>query len=176
MPFPEGQQELVLKVHKGDTTRIIVREMQSEGLDVHPDISALAFKLLDADKNIHVGRYLIPKGWTLNEIIAHLKSGKVIMSKITFIEGTETKKIVDKVNSDTNLEQNSEPITMENVMKVVGAPEKIHIPKVSLRQIHLYLPPALLLILFLNNLITNSKRDSKSLELSRSFHCGKESL
>lgn len=126
VPFPEGQQELVLKVHKGDTTRIIVREMQSEGLDVHPDISALAFKLLDADKNIHVGRYLIPKGWTLNEIIAHLKSGKVIMSKITFIEGTETKKIVDKVNSDTNLEQNSEPITMENVMKVVGAPENTH--------------------------------------------------
>ena len=126
VPFPEGKKELVLKVHKGDTTRTIVREMQSEGLDVHPDISAFAFKFLDADKNIHVGRYLIPKGWTLSEIIAHLKSGKVIMSKITLIEGSDTKKIIDKITSDDNLDQNAEPITLDNVMKIVGAPDKTH--------------------------------------------------
>lgn len=126
VPFPDGHQELVLKVYRGDTTRAIVKEMNAEGLDVHPDISALAFKWLGADKNIHVGRYLIPKGMTLSEIISHLKSGKVIMSKITFIEGSDTKKLIEKISADTDLEQNSQPITFDNVMDIVGAPQGTH--------------------------------------------------
>ncbi len=126
VPFDDGQPQKIVEIKRGATVKTIISELVRDGIDVQPDIAAQAFRYFEADKNIHVGRYLIESGWSLRQLIGHLASGKVIMSKFTLVEGTESKKFFDKILQDEDFELPEKPWTEEEIMKLVGAPEGTH--------------------------------------------------
>ncbi len=121
--FNDDKIETEVDVKKGSSVQSIINQLVAAGVNVRPDIASAAFRYFEADKNIHVGRYLVEPNQTLKELIEHFKSGNVIMSRFTLVEGTETKKFLDKIFKDEDLDQPSPTPTPEEVMKLVGAPE-----------------------------------------------------
>lgn len=123
VPIGGERQELILKVLPGSNVRSIVSELINEGVDVDPTAAQLMFKYLEADRAIHVGRYLIKSGQTLHEIVSHIASGDVIMSKFTLIEGTESAKLFERIIQDPDFETTLADASSEEIMKAVGAPD-----------------------------------------------------
>ncbi len=119
----DGQSEAIIKVKKGDTAKEILDELANEGLQLDPTIAGWAFRYFEADRNIHVGRYRVDAGWTLKQLIDHLKSGKIIMSRYTVVEGTRTNNFLRRIQTDDDFELPENPWTPEEVMHLVGAPE-----------------------------------------------------
>lgn len=121
-----GQSEIILKVKPASTVRNIASELLNAGVKVDPNAFQWVFKYFGSDRSIHVGRYLIKSGMTLKELVKHISSGEVIMSKFTLIEGTETAKLLKKIAADDNFEHPHGELSSQDLMKEVGAPEGTH--------------------------------------------------
>lgn len=121
-----GKSEIILKVKPASTVRNIASELLNDGVKVDPNAFQWVFKYFGSDRSIHVGRYLIKSGMTLKELVKHISSGEVIMSKFTLIEGTETAKLLKKIAADDNFEHTHGELLPNELMQKLGAPEGTH--------------------------------------------------
>lgn len=121
-----GDPDVILVVSPGSSARSVSKDMKAIGLDAEPVITEIAFRVIGRDKPIHAGRYLIKERMKLIQIIKKILSGDVMMSKMTIIEGTESRKLLERIALSPDLEHPDYVRTEEEVMRAVGAPKGTH--------------------------------------------------
>ncbi len=121
-----AENEMILHVKSGSTVNGIIKQMISGGLQVRPEAMKLAFKLFGNERAIHAGRYLIVPNMTVQEIVDHISKAKVMMSKLTLVEGITSKDFLKLVLANKDLEHDTNTPSITEVMKKIGAPENTH--------------------------------------------------
>lgn len=88
-PLPYGKP-LTFDLKKGTSAQSVAKELVQKNLAPHPLFVRLAMRFYDLDKNLKAGEYLLEPHMSLKDILQKLTSGKVIIHKITLVEGLTT--------------------------------------------------------------------------------------
>ena len=94
-----------LVVAEGATLSSISRELAGLGLIEYPVLLARAGRVLQVDRGIHAGHYLIEPGISPKGLMQLLASGDTLLSKLTIPEGLTARRIMDLIQSQAELEQ-----------------------------------------------------------------------
>ena len=94
-----------LVVAEGATLSSIYRELAGLGLIEYPVLLARAGRVLQVDRGIHAGHYLIEPGISPKGLMQLLASGDTLLSKLTIPEGLTARQIMDLIQSQAELEQ-----------------------------------------------------------------------
>lgn len=94
-----------LVVAEGATLSSISRELAGLGLIEYPVLLARAGRVLQVDRGIHAGHYLIEPGISPKGLIQLLASGDTLLSKLTIPEGLTARQIMNLIQSQAELEQ-----------------------------------------------------------------------
>lgn len=94
-----------LVVAEGATLSSISRELAGLGLIEYPVLLARAGRVLQVDRGIHAGHYLIEPGISPKGLMQLLASGDTLLSKLTIPEGLTARQIMDLIQSQAELEQ-----------------------------------------------------------------------
>ena len=94
-----------LVVAEGATLSSISRELAGLGLIEYPVLLARADRVLQVDRGIHAGHYLIEPGISPKGLMQLLASGDTLLSKLTIPEGLTARQIMDLIQSQAELEQ-----------------------------------------------------------------------
>ena len=94
-----------LVVAEGATLSSISRELAGLGLIEYPVLLARAGRVLQVDRGIHAGQYLIEPGISPKGLMQLLASGDTLLSKLTIPEGLTARQIMDLIQSQAELEQ-----------------------------------------------------------------------
>lgn len=120
LPFPEEKESLVLSVEPGEGVRTIVTSVQALGIKVEPQIAYGVFRYLDADRAVKVGRYRLTRGMTLLDMVRHIISGQILMTKVRFPEGQTTMNFLKLVSDHPDLTHRNGDLTEEAVRSALG--------------------------------------------------------
>jgi UPF0755 protein len=94
-----------LVVAEGATLSSISRELAGLGLIEYPVLLARAGRVLQVDRGIHAGHYLIEPGISPKGLMQLLASGDTLLSKLTIPEGLTARQIMDLIQSQAELER-----------------------------------------------------------------------
>ncbi len=94
-----------LVVAEGATLSSISRELAGLGLIEYPVLLARAGRVLQVDRGIHAGHYLIEPGISPKGLMQLLASGDTLLSKLTIPEGLTARQIMDLIQSQSELER-----------------------------------------------------------------------
>ncbi len=94
-----------LVVAEGATLSSISRELAGLGLIEYPVLLARAGRVLQVDRGIHAGHYLIEPGISPKGLMQLLASGDTLLSKLTIPEGLTARRIMDLIQSQAELER-----------------------------------------------------------------------
>ena len=120
--FPRGNDTLILQVTPGEGSKQIAQNIKELGIDADPNVTALLFRIKGADRNLKAGRYELRSGTTIEGLVDYIISGRIMRSKITFIEGQVTQRYLDQIANNPDLEHPIKDISSGELHDAIGAP------------------------------------------------------
>ena len=97
---------LTFDLKKGTSAQSVAKELVQKNLAPHPIFVRLAMRFYDFDKNLKAGEYLLEPQMSLKDILQKLTSGKVIIHKITLVEGLTTAQMLALIEKNKLLSGN----------------------------------------------------------------------
>lgn len=91
--------ETIFTVNAGEGLSGVADRLEAEGLISDQRVMKIRARIKPPESPIKVGEYAIPAGASIDEIMAQLVEGKVVMLKLTIPEGLTTKKILEEVSA-----------------------------------------------------------------------------
>ncbi len=118
-PLPVKQAQL-LTVNKGSSVSSFARKLVKRGL-IENRFWLRAYARLYPDKvQIKAGTYLVPVNSNLQSLLALLAKGKEHQFQLTFVEGSNFKQWLEKLNQQPQLTHNLNSLTIAQVSKLLG--------------------------------------------------------
>ena len=127
---PQKNQETVVNIPKGTSLSQIVALLSSKELINAPTLLKGILYTTGQWKKLKAGEYRIPEQITPAQLIAILKSGKVVLHPVTLTEGETSYHLVKKLRENSHFEGTCE-IPLEGTM----LPETYRFPRGTKRQL-----------------------------------------
>ena len=93
------QSDQIFIVKPGEGLSAVATRLETEGLIGDERVMKIRARIKPPEGQIKVGEYSIRAGASVDEIMAQLVEGKVVMLKLTIPEGLTTKKVLDLVKN-----------------------------------------------------------------------------
>ncbi|MDY6786703.1 MAG: endolytic transglycosylase MltG, partial [candidate division WOR-3 bacterium] len=94
-----GTEEILFEVSGGETLSSIAERLALSDVIDQPDIFILLAKMLDIDRKIKSGRYLLTKNTSEYTVLMKMYRGEVLLERITVPEGFNMYQIAGRVQS-----------------------------------------------------------------------------
>ncbi|MDA9585487.1 endolytic transglycosylase MltG [Amylibacter sp.] len=107
------KSEINFEVKKGDRFRNVSSELEKLGIINNSTIFNVWARYAKQDDKLKFGNYLIPSKSSMLDVLALITSGKSINEQITFPEGFTSYQIVERLNSNLDLEGEIGPLPIE---------------------------------------------------------------
>ena len=119
VPVAEGK---VIDIRPGASVTGIARQLHAEGLIAAPPIATrLLVALTDSRGQMQTGEYQVEQGMSGYEVLALLRSGKVMQHAVTFPEGWTLGQWRTRLAALTNIEHESLHRTEQELAALLGA-------------------------------------------------------
>jgi UPF0755 protein len=112
VPGPLVREKIVM-VPAGAGMKTIARIFAREGVIKSPGIFVMVSRVTRLDRNIRAGEYLIPPGASLRKLLEILRSGQVVLHKLTIPEGLTSQEITQILEATPELAGKIEKIPPE---------------------------------------------------------------
>ncbi len=121
-PISTQKEPLVLTISKGDSIEEIAKKLTAKGCA--SQIYAVLFmaKWLGKLDQIKAGEYAIPAYTTFRQLLKMLRSGQVLLHKITFPEGRTFAQILRIIAVEPQLTHTFKDHSAEEIMAIIGHP------------------------------------------------------
>lgn len=103
MPIDRAQPRVDAHVSSGLGARAIARELSQQGLDVSPDLFALAARLSGSAGQLKAGRYDLPEGLSTLDLVDYLSKGQGVLSSVALVEGQTARALLAKLRAQPDL-------------------------------------------------------------------------
>ena len=104
-------EALIFELKTGSSAQQVAEALVQKNLAPHPLFVRLAMRFYRFDTHLKAGEYLLSPRMSLKDILQKLTSGKVIMHKITLVEGFTTAQMIELINKNEFLSgQITEPV------------------------------------------------------------------
>ena len=107
------KSDINFEVKKGDRFRSVSSDLEKLGIINNSTIFNVWARYAKQDNNLKFGNYLIPRKSSMFDVLALITSGKSINEQITFPEGFTSYQIVERLNSNLELEGEIGPLPIE---------------------------------------------------------------
>lgn len=109
-------EEKVVAVPDGVGMKTIARIFWREGVISDPRLFAFATRLTRADRAVRAGEYFIPRHTSMAELLDILRSGRVVLHKLTLPEGLTSMEIVQILEATPGLSGHIETPPQEGTL------------------------------------------------------------
>ncbi len=148
-PLPFKSDRVELRVPAGSSVRSIAHAAQTAGIELNADAMVAAARLTGTSQSLRAGRYAVDRGITLGGLLAKLQAGDVIRERLTVVEGISFRELRALLAAQTQLKQDSARMSVDELLKAIGASEthpegSVRTRNVCLRPRHIgsrHLPP-----------------------------------
>jgi UPF0755 protein len=119
-PIPV-QSKYNIRLSEGDKFPQLLQKLQSHDSVISPLAFKLWMRLTRSAHRVQTGEYAVAPGMTLNNLRANLVSGKVVVYKITFVEGVSFRQMMQQLHSNLVLAHTFTATDVPNtIMQVVS--------------------------------------------------------
>ncbi|MDX1668199.1 MAG: endolytic transglycosylase MltG, partial [Limnobacter sp.] len=122
-PLDRTRDNLDAHISSGLGARAIAEELQTQGLDVDPNLFVLAARLTDAANQLKAGRYEIPRDISTLELVDFLSKGKGVLSAVTLVEGFTSQQLLQKLKSQTDIVDDLATLTEKEIAQRYSLPQ-----------------------------------------------------
>jgi len=91
--------ETIFTVGPGEGLSTVASRLEAEGIISDQRVMKIRARINPPDGQIKVGEYAVPAAASIDEIMAQLVEGKVVMLKLTIPEGLTTQKVLEEVSA-----------------------------------------------------------------------------
>jgi len=123
--------EKIFNVKSGEGLSAVASRLETEGFIADQRVMKIRARIRPPEGQIKVGEYAVPPGASVDEILAQLVEGKVVMLKLTIPEGLTTKKVLELV---ANAEQLTGAMGEEDVPEGALQPDTYLFPRGETRE------------------------------------------
>ncbi|HYD29671.1 MAG TPA: endolytic transglycosylase MltG, partial [Azospirillaceae bacterium] len=102
MPGPLGEEKAVM-IPRGSGVLGIARRLGEEGVIDEPLLFMAGAKLLRVDRELKAGEYLFPAHVSLGGTLDIIRSGKVVVRRVTVAEGLTSAQVVALLSAESGL-------------------------------------------------------------------------
>lgn len=114
------KQPVIISVEPGKSMAAIAADLANLGLLKHPDFFLLMAKLQGHNHRVRSGEYLLKPRMTPDRLLATLIKGKVLLHKITFIEGWTFAQMLRALQINPYLSHTLTGESPEDIMTSIG--------------------------------------------------------
>lgn len=111
-----------LKVTQGETLRDVFAQLAGRGALRHPREVELYLRLRRAQPRVEFGVYDIPARSSPAQIVRMFEEGRVVLDRITAVEGTTFAQFLSELEADPDIEHTLRGSSGEAIMAALGAP------------------------------------------------------
>ncbi|MGE4335288.1 MAG: endolytic transglycosylase MltG [Pigmentiphaga sp.] len=131
-PLSLPHDPLDFSIAPGTSLRGIARDLQNEGLDVHPEAFVLMARLSGLDRQVKAGSYEVTSRDNLWQLLNRMAQGDVQYSRVTFIEGWTYRQMRAELAKNPDIRPVLEGVDDAELLKRLGAeaehPEGLFFP------------------------------------------------
>ena len=121
--LPMETDRVEVRIAPGSSARSIARQLQAAGVTVNEELFVAAARATDATRSLRAGRYEIPRGLTVHQLIDKLRRGEVLRERLTIVEGWTFREMRAALAATMELRQDSAALTEAELLRAVGATE-----------------------------------------------------
>jgi UPF0755 protein len=122
-PIALGSESVTLDIPRGTSLQSLSRDLTERGWLDHPWFFMAMAKLDGSATQIKAGEFAVPDGITPRELLALLRSGRVVQHAITLVEGWTFREVLTTVRGDARLvHELGDDATPELVMERLERP------------------------------------------------------
>lgn len=119
IPLP-AQQTTLINVKPGESMASVAADLGKKGLLKHPEFFSLMIKLQGHSNRVKSGEYLLEANMTPDKLMSKLVRGKVVLHKITFIEGWTFAQMLHAIKDNPYLSHTLTDESPEAIMTSIG--------------------------------------------------------
>ncbi|MCK9509801.1 MAG: endolytic transglycosylase MltG [Pigmentiphaga sp.] len=123
-PLSLPHDPLDFSIAPGTSLRGIARDLQKEGLDVHPEAFVLMARFSGLDRQIKAGSYEVTSRDNLWQLLNRMAQGDVQYARITFIEGWTYRQMRAELAKHPDIRSVLEGVDDAELLKRLGAEAK----------------------------------------------------
>ncbi len=97
------QAETHLVVERGESVSQIAAKLADHGIIRNADVFRIGVRVLDGGRDLKAGEFAFAPGWSMREVMDHLRSGETVLHRLTIPEGLTSQDVVDILRATDNL-------------------------------------------------------------------------
>lgn len=107
-----------IEIKSGQTLTQLAHQWEKDGW--LPSALLLRIQARVYGEHLKVGEYVIPEGLDSSQLLPYLKTASPVFHRITLVEGQTLHQTLAALANEPRLEQDVQPLTVDNVSKVLG--------------------------------------------------------
>ena len=111
----------VYEVQQGAALNSVMRDLEKRGLMKHPRELSAWLRIMRPGYQLKAGEYELKAGLTPVELIELLNSGKVLLHKLTILEGSTAKEMRTLIANEPLIKQTTRSMSGSELMKKLGS-------------------------------------------------------
>lgn len=111
-----------LAVEPGTRPRAVVQAVVAAGVDVHPELLFLWFRLSGQSRQIKAGSYELTQGVSPMALLAKLTRGEESLKAVVLVEGWTFRQIRQALLKEEHLTQKTRGLSDDSIMQLLGRP------------------------------------------------------
>ncbi len=120
-PLISNPPERSIIIKPGSSLHSIAQQLNKENLLNYPAVFVAWVQLMHREQSLRAGEYAIPVAMTTPQLLMNMVNGKVILHKITLVEGWTFKEFRQALNQDAYLEHQTQSLNEAEIMQALGA-------------------------------------------------------
>ncbi len=121
-PIPLPADRVDFTIPPGTSIRGIARELQSNGVDVNPELFAGMARLSGLDKRVKAGSYELSRADSAWRLLQRMAEGDISYARVTFIEGWTYRKFRAALADNPDVKQTLTDVSDAELLAMLGAP------------------------------------------------------
>jgi UPF0755 protein len=114
---------VIVRVAAGSSARAIGRQLQDAGVDLNVDAFVALARATKATQSLRAGRYEIPRGMTMHQLLDKLRRGEVLRERFTLVEGSTVRELRAALAALPELRPDSAKMGDAALLQAIGATE-----------------------------------------------------
>ncbi|HEU0200685.1 MAG TPA: endolytic transglycosylase MltG [Burkholderiaceae bacterium] len=121
--LPVQAERVIVRVAAGSSARAIGRQLQDAGVDLSVDAFVALARATKATQSLRAGRYEIPRGTTMHQLLDKLRRGEVLRERFTLVEGMTLRELRAALAALPELRPDSAAMSDTALLRAIGASE-----------------------------------------------------
>lgn len=116
------KEPLLVTINPGSSAQTVADTLSSSGVNTRSLLLYAWFRLSGQARDIKAGTYELSAGTTPRTLLSKLVRGEQALRSITLLEGWNIRQVLQAVRSSTDLTQDMEGLSQNDIMALIGYP------------------------------------------------------